>query len=290
MHMQKTTPVKKTEEKTAGLIFGTAGIPNSSAGSDIVSGIERIAELGLGALELEFVRGVSMSEELASRVRTTAEKHKVVLTAHGPYWINLNAKEKRKLTNSHAYIFQTAQAAHLAGAVSITFHAGSLMGDPPEKAFAKVAQELRKIVDKIRAAGITLDIRPELSGKRAQVGSLEEILKMSSSIEGVRPCIDFSHNHARTGGMNSYENFAAVCSRVSRKIGKAELKRMHIHVSGIEFGLKGEKKHLDLGVSDMKYRDLLKALKDNNCAGIVICESPNLEDDAVLLQKTYAEV
>jgi deoxyribonuclease-4 len=269
------------------LVFGPAGIPNSSRKPDLVSGIRRVAELGLGAMEIEFVRGVRMSDELASSARAAARKAGLKLTAHGPYWINLNAKEKQKLTNSHRYIEETAAAAHAAGARSITFHAASRMGDPPEVAFGKTKTELRKVVKKIRSRGIRLDIRPELSGKPAQVGSLEEILELSKTIPGVMPCIDFAHNHARYGEANSYEDFAGMLDRTAKVLGRRALTRMHIHVSGIEYGPRGEKKHLNLKESDFDYRGLLRALKDRSCSGIVICESPNLEEDALLLQRSY---
>jgi deoxyribonuclease-4 len=62
---------------------------------------------------------------------------------------------------------------------------------------------------------------------------------------------------------------------------------MHIHVSGIAYGKKGEIKHLNLKESDLQYVELLKALKDYEARGLVICESPDLEEDALLLQETY---
>ena len=65
---------------------------------------------------------------------------------------------------------------------------------------------------------------------------------------------------------------------------------MHIHVSCIDYGDKGERKHLNLKESDFQYAELLKALKDYDAKGIVICESPNLEEDALLLQATYNEL
>ena len=40
-----------------GLLFGTAGIPRSTKIKSTQSGIERIAELRLGGMEMEFVRG-----------------------------------------------------------------------------------------------------------------------------------------------------------------------------------------------------------------------------------------
>ena len=62
---------------------------------------------------------------------------------------------------------------------------------------------------------------------------------------------------------------------------------LHLHVSGIEYGPKGERKHLILEESEYNYRELLQALKDYDCKGFVICESPNQEDDALLLKHTY---
>lgn len=253
----------------------------------MVSGIRRIAELGLGVMEMEFVRGVRMPKTLASQVRKAAQEHNITLTAHGPYWINLNAKEAHKLRNSRRHIVDTARAAHATGAKSITFHAASQMGDFPGDALAKTEKELRGVVNGIRAQGIDVDIRPELAGKLAQVGSLDEILHLAKNIDGVLPCIDFSHNHARSGKSNTYEEFEAVLKKIQRKLGKKALSRMHIHVSGIEYGPRGEKKHLNLRDSDFNYKELLRALKNLNCAGFVICESPNLEDDALLLQRCY---
>jgi deoxyribonuclease-4 len=63
---------------------------------------------------------------------------------------------------------------------------------------------------------------------------------------------------------------------------------MHIHVSGIAYGNKGEIKHLMLPDSDFQYAELLKTLKERKAKGVVICESaPYLEQDALLLQQTY---
>jgi len=62
---------------------------------------------------------------------------------------------------------------------------------------------------------------------------------------------------------------------------------MHIHISGIAYGEQGEIKHLNLRESDLNYIDLIKALKAYRVKGLVISESPNLEEDALLLQRTY---
>jgi len=107
-------------------------------------------------------------------------------------------------------------------------------------------------------------------------------------VEGVAPCVDFAHWHARTGGFNSYEEFAAMLQQVEDSLGRQALDNMHIHISGVHYGRQGEIKHLNLKESDFHYIELLKALKTLEAKGVVICESPDREGDALLLQQTYA--
>jgi deoxyribonuclease-4 len=124
-------------------------------------------------------------------------------------------------------------------------------------------------------------------GKSSQFGTIEEVLNLSYELEGIAPCIDFAHCHARTGRFNSYPEFASILQQVKERLGRPALDNMHIHVSGIAYGKKGEIKHLNLKDSDFQYVELIKALTDYDAKGLVICESPNLEEDALLLQETY---
>jgi deoxyribonuclease-4 len=113
------------------------------------------------------------------------------------------------------------------------------------------------------------------------------LLNLCTELEGVGIGMDFAHWHARSGGGSSYPEFASVLQQIKQRLGDQALDNMHIHVSGIAYGKKGEIKHLNLPESDFKYVELLRALKDFNARGLVICESPNLEGDALLLQETY---
>ena len=126
-----------------------------------------------------------------------------------------------------------------------------------------------------------------MTGKSSQFGTVAEIINLCNEIEGLAPCIDFAHWHSRTGEFNSYPEFAAVLLQIKEGLGQAALDNMHIHFSGIKYGAKGEIKHLDLAESDLQYVELLKALKDYDVKGLVVCESPSLEGDARLLQETY---
>jgi deoxyribonuclease-4 len=270
------------------LLFGTGGVPLSAKSRSTEAGIERIAELGLGCMEVEFVQGVKMSPDVAASVGELAARKKVVLTAHGPYAINLNAVEPQKVHMSKERILQTARTAALFGARSITFHAAFYLKDTPSATYITVKKHLQEVVSTLRKEGNKMTISPEVSGKLSQFGSVEEILKLSSEIEGVLPCVDFSHWHARTGKSNSYQEYLDVLDQMEGKLGRRALDNVHIHLSGIAYGKKGEIKHMMLEDSDMHYAELLRALRERKAKGVVICESaPNLEQDALLLQRTY---
>jgi len=220
-------------------------------------------------------------------VAETAVREGVKLSAHAPYFINFNAHEPEKIKASQERLLQTAHIASLCGAESVVFHTAFYLGDPPEKAYSTVKKYLGEILSQLKKVKNQVWIRPEVLGKGTQFGTIEEVLNLSTELEGVAPCIDFAHWHARTGKFNSYHEFASILEQLKERPGRAALDNMHIHVSGIAYGGKGETKHLNLEESDLQYVELLKALKDYDAKGIVICESPNLEEDAMLLQATY---
>jgi len=271
----------------AGLLFGTGGTPHSAQTASTIDGIKRIAELGLGCMEIAFVQGVRMGEAGARLVAEVAGNEGVKLSAHAPYFINLNSHEMEKIRASQDRLLQTARIGSVCGAESIVFHAAFYLGDPPEKVYDTVKKYLAEVVARLKRENNQAWIRPEITGKPSQFGTLEEIFSLSTELDGIAPCIDFAHWHARSGEFNSYPEFASILEQVKERLGRAALDNMHIHVSGIAYGKKGETKHLNLKESDFQYAEFLKALKDYDVKGMIICESHNLEEDALLLQETY---
>jgi len=269
------------------LLFGTAGIPRSTLPKNTAAGIKRIAELGLDCMELEFVEGVYLNEAEARLVAEAAAAAGVKLSAHAPYYLNFNAHEPRKLRASQGILHKAARIASICGARSLVFHAGFYLGDPPENAYSVIKKYLAEVIGKLGAENNRLRLRPEVSGKGTQFGSIEEILNLCSELEAMAPCIDFAHWHARTGNFNSYPEFVSVLTRIRDRLGKAALDDMHIHISGIAYSKKGEVRHLPLRESDLRYTELMAAVRDLGVKGMVICESPVQEEDALLLRDSY---
>lgn len=270
------------------LKFVTAGQPicNGSAGYD--KAFDILQNLNLDGMELEFVHGVRMSPANRELVKKISNEKNMVLTAHGPYYINLNSKEDEKIAASITRVLDTARMGKELGAYSVTYHAAFYMGMKPEDVYKKVEKSMEEICKTLDEEGNDIWVRPETTGKATQWGNLEEIVKLSKDFKQVLPCVDFSHLHARTNGLyNTYDEFCKIFETIGNEIGSYALENFHAHIAGIEYGPKGEKKHLMLKESDMNYTDLLKAFKKFDVKGVVVCESPIMEQDAVLLKDYY---
>ena len=273
--------------------FGTVGspigTPKKPGGS--VGAIEFSKSIGLEALELGWVRSVRVSEETCAAIKQTGKEQGVGLSVHAPYYINLNADED-EWPKSRKRLMDAAHYGNLAGATDIIFHPGSYFERPPADVLKVAIPRLQGCVDELRAAGNPATIRPETMGKSAMLGSLEDTLEMSKAIKGVEPCLDFAHLHARPGdgSVNTYEEWSSYLEMYSKALGKKSLQRLHIHLSGIEYGPKGEKNHLKLEEADLDLQALLRALKDFGCAGRILCESPIMEEDALNMLKAWKAI
>jgi len=272
--------------------FGTVGSPLSTpkkpGGS--VGAVSRLAELELNALELGWVQSVRVSEQTCADIRATAEAQDVKISVHAPYFINLNATDE-EWPKSRKRLMDAAHFGNLAGATDIIFHPGSYFGQPPEQVLPNAIERLAGCVEELRAAANPAILRPESMGKSAMLGSFEDVLEMSRLIPGVKPCLDFAHLHARPGDgtMNSYDEWARLLEAYGEALGKDALGELHVHLSGIEYGPKGEKEHLPVEEADLDLKALFRALHDFGCRGRILCESPAMEDDALILKQRWGE-
>jgi len=232
---------------------------------------------------------VKMGTDTAERIGKAAGEMGVRLSVHAPYYVNLNAAEEGKRLASMERLIASARLAAKCGARSVVFHPGYYGKDDEEKTFQSIKKAAQEVASILRAERSRIVLRPETMGKKGQFGSLDEILRLCREVDGLEPCVDFSHIHAREGRgkANSYREFDRILRKLERKLGKNALKNMHIHISGTEYGHRGELKHLMLDESDFRYDEWVQALKDHEVSGMVICESPIQEHDAVLLKNLY---
>lgn len=272
-----------------GLKILTAGVPLSTKGHSITAGLERVKELELDGMEVEFVYGVKGDDKYFEQIKEKSKELGLILTVHAPYYINLASKENEKLEKSKQHIIDTVIAGIKMGAYSIVFHPGFYQDISPLEVSKKVFYALEDIMKKIKEMGYDPNdiwIRPETMGKPSQYGNIEELSEISKHFPNVLPCVDFSHLFARSiGKANNYKEFEKIINVMVKELGEKVLHDLHIHLSGILYTSKGEKVHTVFEESPFNFREVLKLLHDIGAEGVIVSESANIEGDALIMKK-----
>ncbi len=274
------------------LHFAVAGVPLSTPKpGGTVEGLKHASKkLGITAMEMEWVQRVPVNPERMALIRETAEELGMYLTVHAPYFINLNTSEPEKMAASKRRILDALAMAQLAGAKSVCVHAAFYLGGDPKKAHDNVRRATEDIMKQKKRFFPDVNLGYETMGKPTQYGTLEEVLKVSKEF-GIYPVLDPAHMHARTNGaINTAKEWNEMFDAYQTYLGKDALKHVHMHFSGIAYGPKGEKHHLPLKESDARWQDFLAVLKRRKIQGTVVCESPLLEKDTILMRDTYAKL
>lgn len=263
--------------------LGPAGVPISSKSDDSLSGVKRVAELGLNAMEVEFVRGVHMGEEAAREVGAAAKKLDVALSVHAPYYINLLSKERKTVEASKNRILASMERGSWMGAIAVAVHAGYYMGRSPEKAYEIVKEQCEDILRKADDGGLTCSLALETAGKLSGFGRVRELVRLHSELPQLLPCIDFAHVFACNNG---YIDYKLVLDRLE----SVGIKRLYGHFSAINYNEKGERNHLPLSRGGPEFGPLAKEILRRKISAVLICESPLLEADALVMKKVFEKL
>jgi len=268
------------------IYLGPAGVPITARDKSTLGGLRRVAELGLNAMEVEFVRGVNMSKEMAKKVGVEAERLGIRLSVHCPYFINLCSTDRAKLEASKKRILDSADRAHLMKADIVVFHPGFYGKLSPEQAVEKVSEACTDLVTKMKRAkieGVRLGL--ETMGKQNTFGTLEEVLEVCRRVEGCVPVIDWAHLYARS---NREVKWSDVFEKVK------QYKHLHTHFTGVEIkplgpGKGNEKKHLVITSKSPPFEPLGEEILQRRVDITIISESPLLERDALLMKEFFEE-
>jgi len=290
------------------LKFAPAGIPlGTPAPGGTLNGVEHCRKIGLGAMEVEFVQGVRMKDELASEIGGRSSKCGVSLSCHGPYFVNLCSSDAKVISNTKRHFLSCARAAHFLRASPIVFHPGYYQGMPKGEAAKKAKNALKSILDGMSALGFSeVPIGAELTGKKSAYGDLGEIIGLAQTfgLKHVEPVVDFGHYHARIGRLQSEDDFAKIFSEIEKSLGRGAVENFHSHFSEISFTASGEYKHLPLangvvkmdagregaGAGGPPFAPLAKVIYENGYSGTIVCETPMMEKDALKMQAIWEKI
>jgi deoxyribonuclease-4 len=250
--------------------------PAGSDGLGNLKGVQKAAEVGLDCMEVEFTYGVRMDLKTAETVGALAKERGIILSVHAPYYINLASDEKEKFDASKVRILDSCEKAHAMGARNVVFHAGFYQKRTAGQTYSLIKKAISALQKSIARNGWQVKLCPEITGKPSQFGSLTELLKLKKET-GCGITVDFSHLYARQQGEIDY---AKILAKLPKKF--------HAHFSGIEYGDKGERKHIR--TTKIFFEPLARALIKRQADITIINESPKPYEDAMMMKKLLTEL
>jgi len=277
------------------LRFGPAGKPVDMKSGDYVKAVEYVAKEGLDAMEYEAVRGVRISEAKAKAIREAAERLDVRLSMHAPYFINFASPSEDTVRKSQERLWAAVRASSWMGAYAVVFHPGYYKGNSsPEEALKRTIEALKPVVERMKQEGIKgVWIAPETTGKKTQVGSVEEVIAICAELDYARPAVDWAHLYARAEGgfIRSVDDVVMVIELIEKELGTWAVRPLHTHFSKIEYGKGGEREHHTLAEEEYgpDWRIVCRAYKETGIEATIISESPILDKDALLMKRICIE-
>ena len=255
-----------------------------------MGGLRRVAELGLNSMEIEFVRGVAMKNEMADEVGKLAKELGILLSVHCPYFINLCSTDKKKLEASKKRILDSVERAHHMGAHIAVFHPGFYGSLTPEAAFEAVEGACLDMLDRMKSMGIKgVALGHETTGKVSAFGTLDEIIRLCKRVRGCEPVVDYAHLYARAAGKIDY-------SEVFEKLKPLKLKHLHSHFTSMEWipakvqGYGNERRHLPIEFGKPPFEPLAREILKRKVDITLISESPVLEQDSLMMKRVFEKL
>ena len=229
--------------------FGPSGHDESFAQEGYISTLQMpqwLSDKGLELFEYSFGRGVRISDVTAEAIGDMADKFGVEMSVHAPYFINFASVEQDKADNSVRYLTDSLGALRHFHGSRCVFHTGAEGKQPRNEAFARAKDNFTKALDVIAQQGLDdLIVCPETMGKQAQIGTVDEVVELCKLGDNVYPCVDFGHvNSLWQGALKTKEDFQRIVDKLFDGLGEKKTKNMHVHFSKIQYGAKGEIRHL----------------------------------------------
>lgn len=258
------------------IFLGPAGIPIVSKGESTIEGVKTVANLGLNAMEIEFVQQVYLNETQAKEVGKIAKDCGVRLSAHAPYYINLCSKEKSVIEASKNRIIRTALVAEAMEADAIAIHIASYSELSADAAFKKVKQGLQDVLEKL---SVNVKIGVEVMGKKTHFGSLCEVLKLQKEVK-IIPYIDWGHLFVRDDGKINYGDALEKLKH---------MKHVNSHFTCVAKNAKGQyiDQHVPIIYDAPPFKPLAEEILKRKQDITIICETPLLEHDSLVMKGVF---
>ena len=247
---------------------------------------------GLDLFEYSFGQGYRMKTELAEKLGEEFRKYGIEVSIHAPYFINFANPDPEMYEKSIGYIKTGIKFMHAFGATRLVFHPGSCGKQAREDAINLMTERFKEFMPEIeKELGENMYICPETMGKSMQIGTWKEIIDLCTLSNKLMPTFDFGHINALTQGtLKTADDYQEIFDYAMEKLGAERAKNVQVHFSKIEYGPKGEIKHLTFAdnVYGPNFEPLCECLIKNDLSCHIICESDGtMAEDSVFMKNLY---
>lgn len=274
-----------------GIEFEEAGL------SSIMQVPDFIKAKGLNAFEYSFGHGYQMKTESAAAAGKLFKDLDIKLSLHAPYYINFANPDEIMYEKSVGYITTGLRFMKAFDYCDhFVFHSGSCGALKREDALKLITQRFHETFDKLEESGVLADYKicPETMGKPMQIGTPEEVIELCTINPHLVPTFDFGHiNALGQGCLKTKEDYLKILELSIEKLGFERTKDCHIHFSKIEYGAKGEIRHLDFddSIYGPDYEPMLETVYDLKLEPRIISESRDMQPrDALIMKKYYEKI
>ena len=265
-------------------IFGVAGVPTNYKGKfkDLFNWLR---SMGLNAYEIQCVYGFKISD-VNKEIIKNEQLNNMHFSIHAPYYINLGSLNTPNVEKSKENMKQGIELAKSVGVNRIIFHPGGGHNNTEEG--RRIG--LKQLIDSVNEFTSEVDmgsvrLYPEIGGKTANLGSLDEIIEICKNCEYCYPCIDIAHLHAReVGSIQTIEDLRCRLQKLKHELPE-KFKYVHFHAYTINYNDKGEIKHLmhgenmpDGSVGKPNLDDFVELLHEMEIEPWVISEASDTQE------------
>jgi deoxyribonuclease-4 len=254
--------------------LGPAHLPSRESPE---AAVEILLARGYDACELDFEGRFWMDYPFAESLGEVARAEDIALSVHAPIAGFMGHAERgKKLNMAVGMLDHSAGIAAACGAELVVFHPGFLLGRSREDAIDSVVEQLGELRERLEKKGRGVPFGIEIMGRVRELGSLEDVIEISSRVHWVRPVLDFAHMHATSDGAFTDPEPFAVALEAADGVLEAGAP-FHIHFSDIAYANRNETRHLSYGEGTLRADPLRQALDRFERPATVISESPDEE-------------
>ncbi|MCD7728756.1 MAG: TIM barrel protein [Clostridia bacterium] len=249
-------------------------------------------DFGLDCFEYSFGRGVNMSEGKAVCIGEAFKEQGIEISVHAPYFINFANPSDEAAQKSYCYVLDSAKYLRLFGGKRLVFHPAAQGKATREQAVSLCGERMKVLRDYIYLNGYEdMYFCPEVMGKLAQIGTLEEVVQLCKIDKIYLPAVDFGHLNSREqGSLKTVSDYKSRLEYMISELGYDRVKNFHVHFSKIMYGAKGEIKHLTFAdtVYGPEFEPLAIALKELKLEPYIVSESDGTQaEDALTMKQIY---